>query len=239
VIDMNNATRRDVIALSGRALLALAACGPVTRTVLAEETESVSWERFLELCHELSKSQFAQGWDQDAYTADIEGLVRRLRLDDRKIVKYIERYRDMNADFPEIRRMYWENQFMVSMLDFEPGEEIPLHDHPDMTGVVYCTLGRVVVDHYDKLEETAENGNPLLRFERHLEMTAGDTAALTVARGNIHMLKATKFTRMIDVFTPPYDRDRTRRARYYAVDSAPYLDREGVFEAEASVNLPV
>ena len=233
---MSRITRRAAIAMSGKALLALAASGPLTRAVLAMESESVSWERFLELCHELSKSQFADSWDQETYTADIQRLVRRLRLDDQKIVEYIERYKDLNGDFPEIRSMHYESRFMVSMLDFEPGEEIPLHDHPDMTGVAYCTKGRVAVDHYDRLKETAGNGNPLLRFERHLDMTAGDTAALTVDKGNIHTLRASKFTRMIDLFTPPYDRDRVTRARYYAKDSSPYLGRNGIFEAEASVS---
>ncbi|MCY3838309.1 MAG: hypothetical protein OXH09_06650 [Gammaproteobacteria bacterium] len=233
---MTNISRRTVIAMSGKMLLALAASGAVARAALAGESESVSWERFLELCHELSRSQFAPNWNQDTYTREIEGLVRRLKLDDRKIVEYIDRYRNLNLHFPEIRRMYHERQFQVSLLDFEPGEEIPLHDHPDMTGVVYCTTGWIVVDHYDKLQQTAENGNPLLRFERHLEMAPGDTATLTATRGNIHMLSALQFTRMIDVFTPPYDRDRVRRSRYYAMDSTPYLGRDGVFEAEASVS---
>jgi len=233
---MADISRRTVIAMSGKMLLALAASGPIARAVLAGESESVSWERFLELCHELSKSQFGPNWNQGTYTREVERLVRRLKLDDRKIVEYIDRYQNLNQDFPEIRRMYYERQFQVSLLDFEPGEEIPLHDHPDMTGVVYCTTGRIVVDHYDKLQETAENGNPLLRFERHLEMAAGDTATLTATRGNIHMLSALQFTRMIDVFTPPYDRDRVRRSRYYDMDSTPYLGRDGVFEAEASVS---
>ncbi len=88
---MSRITRRAAIAMSGRALLALAASGPLTRAVLAKESESVSWERFLELCRELSKSQFADSWDQETYTADIQRLVRRLRLDDQKIVEYTAR----------------------------------------------------------------------------------------------------------------------------------------------------
>ena len=71
---MGRITRRTAIALSGKAVLALAASGPLTRAVLAKETESVSWERFLELCHEMSKSQFADSWDQETYTADIQRL---------------------------------------------------------------------------------------------------------------------------------------------------------------------
>ena len=235
---MGTTTRRTAIAMSGKLLLALAASGPIVRSVLATESASVSWERFLELCHELSRSQFAQDWDQDAYTKEIERLVRRLKLDDQKIVEYIDRYRDQNQEFPEIRTMYYESQFMVSMLDFEPGEDIPLHDHPDMTGVVLCTTGQIVVDHYDRLPETAANGNPLLRFERHLEMAPGDTAMLTATKGNIHALEAKQFTRMIDVFTPPYNRERSRRARYYTMNSSPYLSRTGVFEAKASISPP-
>ncbi len=231
-------TRRTAISMTGKTLLALAAFGPLTRTALADESGPVTWERFLELCQELSKSQFADEWDQETYTKDIEQLARRLRLDDQKILEYIQRYRNANLDFPEIRSMYYESQFEVAMLDFEPGEEIPLHDHPDMTGVAYCTTGRLQVEHYDRLGGLAENGNPLLRIERQIEISAGDSAALTVDRGNIHTLSATEFTRMIDVFTPPYNRDRVRRARYYTIDSQPYGGRDGVFEAEELVRPP-
>ena len=233
---MTNITRREAITMSGKALLALAASGPLTRAVLADESESVSWERFLELCHELSASQFAEDWNQETYTADVQRLVTRLRLDDQKIVEYIDRYKNLNLDFPEIRTMYYEEQFMASMLDFEPGEDIPLHDHPDMTGVIYCTKGRTEVQHYDKLDEVSGSDNPLLRIERDVVLAAGSTAALTADKGNIHTLKATEFTRMIDVFTPPYDRDRVQRARYYEIDSSPYEGRDGVYEAETSTS---
>ncbi len=229
-----NTTRRSMISMSGKALLALGAIGPVTRAVSAGESGSVGWERFLELCHELSESQFAENWDQDRYTAGVEDLIRRLRLDDRRIGEYIARYRNLNASFPEIRTMHYEDQFMVSMLEFEPGEEIPLHDHPGMTGVICCTTGNTAVDHYDRLQETAEHDNPLLKFRYHYDMTAGDIAILTATKGNIHCLKAREFTRMIDVFTPPYNQDRIKRARYYALDLPAYSGRDGTFEAVES-----
>ena len=245
---MTAISRRNAIVMSGQTLVGVvAASGLHTRAVSANEPR-VGWERFLELCHELSESQYAEFWDQDAYTAEIQRTVRRLRLDDPKIAEYSERYRNANSDlptdfpssfppgFPQILPAYYERQFMVSLLEFEPGEEIPLHDHPGMTGVVFCTIGHATVDHYDKIEETAESGNLLLRHERHLEMTAGDSAALTIERGNIHCLKAREFTRMIDVFTPPYDNDRLARSRYYAMDSSPYLGRKGIFEAWSSVD---
>ena len=115
---MPNITRRDALELSGQAVLTLLATGPIARLAYADEFESVSWERFLELCH--------------------------------------SSYENYNEAFPEIRGMHYEERFMVSMLEFEAGEDIPLHDHPDMTGVIYCTAGSVAVEHFDKLEETAD-----------------------------------------------------------------------------------
>lgn len=103
-----------------------------------------------------------------------------------------------------------------------------------MTGVLYCVKGRTEVQHYDKLSAVSGSGNPFLRLERDLVLTAGATAALTADRGNIHALKATEYTRMTDVF-PSYNRDRAERARYYRIDSSPCLEQRGVFEAEESI----
>ncbi len=232
---MTNITRRSALKMTGSTLLLLAAAGPLTRNAWAKETESVSWERFLALCHELSKVQQNNDWNQTAYTARVRKLVAKLKLDDSKIVEYVRKYENLNFDFPEIRTMHYESQFMVSMLDFEAGEDIPLHDHPDMTGVIFCTKGNVDVDHYDRLDETSASGNPLLQTERSLTMTAGDTAALTATVGNIHELRASEFTRMIDVFTPPYTKERVQRARYFVRDDSEYEGRFGIFEAEESV----
>ncbi|MCV6626483.1 MAG: hypothetical protein OIF38_10310, partial [Cellvibrionaceae bacterium] len=128
--------------------------------------------------------------------------------------------------------MHYEQRFMVSMLEFEPGEEIGLHDHPEMTGVTFCTQGRLQVEHYDLLEQRADSGASLLRQQQKMLMGQGDSGILTADRGNIHTLKAEQFTRLIDVFTPPYNRDRTRRSKYYRKAHTPYQNRAGIFEAE-------
>lgn len=239
---MDNLTRRTIISISGKALLGIAAYGLCTRVVSADEPQSIDWGYFLELCHELSKSQYSAKWDQVAYTTGVQRIIRQLQANDPKIEECVQLYKDdpslLPSDYPlsfpdgvpEIFTAHYERQFMVSLLTFEAGEKIPLHNHPNMTGVVFCVSGRVVVDHYDKLEETAENGNLLLRHRHQLDMTRGDSAALTANRGNIHKLNALESTRMIDVFTPPYDNDRLSDQRVYRIDSTPYLDREGIFE---------
>ncbi len=235
---MCNVSRRQMLRLSGSVLLSIAASGSLVRSALAGESGAVSWDRFLELCHELASVQANPDWDQAAYTQDVQGLVRRLRLDDPRITEFVASYQDKAEDFPEIRSMYYKQDFMVSMLEFEAGEVIPLHDHPDMTGVVFCTEGHIEIDHFDKLVETADNGNPLLQRGPSIIMTAGDTAALTADKNNIHTLRAKQFTRMIDVFTPPYDQNRVNRSRYYTLDDAATDSRPEVFEAEESRNRP-
>ncbi|MCY4143397.1 MAG: hypothetical protein OXG08_06905 [Gammaproteobacteria bacterium] len=231
---MPRVTRRTAIKISSGALLA-AVTYPYMNQALANE-ELVEWDDFLSLIRDLSGEQFEESWDQESYTAKVTSVVSKLRTDDEYIEKYIESYRNWSPNFPGIRDLHRESQFMVSLLEFEKGEKIPLHDHPDMTGVILCTQGRVKVDHYDRLQEVSERKRPLLQEERSLEMKPGDIAALTVDKGNIHALHALEFTRMIDVFTPPYNADRINRSRYFKIDSNPYQERPGVFEAVESVS---
>lgn len=230
---MAKISRRAMIKLSGSGLLALASL-PILRHADSPTDDSVDWSNFLELCHELSQAQFDEDWNQDNYTKEIEKVLQRLDVSSEHIQKRIAVYSNRNPYFPEIRDIHRETQFQVSLIEFEPDEDIPLHDHPDMTGVILCTEGKVDVEHYDKLEETSADDLPLLQKERAMTMKPGDSAILTATKGNIHSLHAVEFTRMIDVFTPPYNRDRSSRARYYKLADRSYQQRLDVFEAQSS-----
>lgn len=232
---MPSITRRTVLQLSGSSL-AVAATLPYMAMFAQQDKEKLGWNEFLEICDELASAQFDENWtqNQDDYTSKVEKLLVRLNLDDDKVRKFIDSYNNYNAHFPEIRTIHQKTEFQVSLLEFEENEKIPLHDHPDMTGVIICTHGEIAVNHYDKLPDTSDQNLPLLQKERQLTMTPGTTATLTVSRGNIHELHAKEFTRMIDVFTPPYNRDRSNRSRYYWIGKTTYQDRDGVFEAEVT-----
>ena len=232
---MPSITRRTVLQLSGSSL-AVAATLPYTSFLAQKNVEKLGWEEFLQICDELAAAQFDEEWtkNQDDYTRKIEDLLVRLNLNDDKVGKFIDSYNNYNSHFPEIRTIHRKTEFQVSLLEFEADEKIPLHDHPDMTGVVICTHGKIDVTHYDKLTETSEQDLPLLQKERNLTMTPGATATLTSKRGNIHELHAREFTRMIDVFTPPYNRDRSNRARYYWIGDETYDGQNNTFEAEVT-----
>ena len=228
---MAQVTRRVALHLSGAALLALAAfpLRAQTKNVL---DDSISWDQFLELCNDLSTAQFKDNWDQIAYTKKMESLLLKLRLDDAKIVSFMDRYKDYSQSWPTIRAIHEVKKFCVKLIEFEPNEKIPLHDHPDMTGVIMCTHGRVLVDHFNKISDESNPDQTLLQEDSILDMKSGDTAALTAQKGNIHRLHAKEFSRMIDVFTPPYDDDRSSRVRYYTLDGTHHGDSDDVYAAE-------
>lgn len=231
---MPEITRRGLIKSSAGAI-ATAMTISSTRLVAGED-EPILWDPFLELCRELSEAQFQESWDQESYTKKVESILLRLQLTEEQRTNFANNYTDRAVDFPEIRPLHYERKFMVSLVEFEKGDVIPLHDHPDMTGVILCAEGHVDVQHFDKLDETSDRDRPLLQEERSIQMKAGTTAALTVNKGNIHTLHARELSRMIDVFTPPYNSDRSRRALYYKLEPEPYQERSGIFEAITSSN---
>ena len=132
--------------------------------------------------------------------------------------------------FPELATVHEGGHFEVATLEFDAGDEIPLHNHPDMTGVIVCLSGQTEVEGFNLLDEVSDQGNLLLERIDQITLTPGDHCTLTADRGNIHSLVATEFTQLFDVFTPPYDDEKLERYRWYERELAPY-EGEHIFEA--------
>ena len=64
-----------------------------------------------------------------------------------------------------------------------------------------------------------------------LRMRALDIGTLTSRDSNIHGLRALEFTQMLDVFTPPYNDDRSERSRWFERATTPLPGRDEVFAA--------
>jgi PCO_ADO len=232
---MSQITRRDMVALSAQSFFALVATLPMLGCMPTDKraerpAEQRNWERFLEQVRILAEEQFAPAWDQKSYTQSILSVMRELDLTDQHVVEVMSRYRNAHKNFPEIKALHKEHSFMVSLLEFEPGEKIELHDHPDMTGCILCSEGEVRVQNYTLDERKSERGRPLIRVVSDVTMTPGCTGALTSTVANIHALQSVTFTRLIDVFTPPYNDDRSRRSRWYQREPQPYQQMSGLYE---------
>ncbi len=239
--------RRTALKLSAKAFAAVCAAFPVLLAACATPEGAGSdsggdtggadegplrYAQLLERVATLAELQFDEGWDREAYVADVALLMSALDLDDPDLLALYSDYADRVRDFPEITTVEDNDLFEVSVLQFEAGDVIPLHDHPDMTGVILCVRGAVDIENFDVLDEASASGRLLLRRASQGTLRAGEVGTLTVDAGNVHTLTATEFTELLDVFTPGYNRDRALRSRYFARDAAAYDGRDGVYEAD-------
>ena len=241
-------SRRDAMVLTGKALLGLMAaiptlsgCGSAdspesgfTRlndNAAGSASISLDWNNFIAEIAQLAETQFSSNWDQEHYVQNIAGLMVSLNLTDPHVEHYFSNYTNAAVNFPEITEIHWQDSFQVSVLAFEPGEVIALHDHPEMTGVMMCSRGQVEVDNYTLLEERSSEGRYLLQKETDTAMEPGMIGTLTSTKRNIHGLRATAFTEMIDVFTPPYNDARSYASKWYSRADYPYQGTENIFEA--------
>ena len=242
--------RRQALRLSAKGLAGLMATFPLLKacahpmgpegseptTVAGDgpapiEPGPIDWEDFLSQVGELAEIQFSPDWNQEAYVEDVRQLMARLNLEDPFLIQAYADYADQVRDFPEITQVHHEPTFEVTILEFEEGEFIPLHDHPDMTGVIMCVSGTVDVENFTLLEEPAEDSEFLLQRTAQTRMRSLDIGTLTSRNSNIHSLKALEFTQMLDVFTPPYNDDRSNRSRWFRRAVNPLPGRDEIFAA--------
>jgi len=205
--------------------------GGTTSSTGSETSTSgpIDWDTFLVQLSVLADTQFSSGWDQEAYVEEVRALMNLLDLDDDKFQSLYDGYADAAGNFPELNTVHEKLAFEVATVEFDPGDTIPLHNHPDMTGVILCLSGQVEIDSFDLLDELSDRGGLLMQRTSLATVGPGDFSTLTGERGNIHGLVATQFTELLDVFTPPYDAARLTRYRWYERSEEPY-EGDDVFE---------
>ncbi len=190
----------------------------------------LSWMDFVETLSTMARAQFEPDWNQDQYVEDVIALMRQINRRDAKFESFYDDYVNAKGLFPEIASVHQGGHFAVATLEFDAGDRIRLHNHPDMTGVILCLKGAVEVEAFNLLERKSTGGNLLLEqvFQDRLE--SGGFATLTATHGNIHSLIAQEYTELLDVFTPPYDSDRLQHYRWYRRAEHP-MDGGRLFEA--------
>ena len=62
-------------------------------------------------------------------------------------------------------------------------------------------------------------------------MNKGDVSTLTAKARNIHTLKARQVTQLIDIFTPPYNKERQENSLWYELDERPVAGSKNIYEA--------
>lgn len=125
-------------------------------------------------------------------------------------------------------RVGWQATSLLSLADrvelslfaLRRGQEIPLHDHPGMHGLLRVVRGRARLEPWDWEEgERPPPGGAAPARRGPAALLEPDEVAVTApARAQIHRLIAEEDVVLLDLFAPPYG--PTRRCAYYRAERA-------------------
>lgn len=203
------------------------------------KNQAMHWEAFLEAIAKEAATQHLDKWDQELYLKKISALARRLHRDDPVLVKGLAqietKLKQGNVDFEYLEKRL---DFAICLVQFEKNQIISAHDHPGMTGMILCASGRIHTKNYDLIEElprTLADGtkeiNCLLRQSAEEMLEKNSVTTLTAKARNIHTLQAKETTQLIDIFTPPYNDQRSEDSRWFDLNEIPRTGSDNLFDA--------
>jgi hypothetical protein len=88
-----------------------------------------------------------------------------------------------------------------------------------MTGVMTCVHGELTVESFDCVTRLSDDEWVVRALPRAV-LRPGDTSTLTEKVRNIHRVAAPVSAQIIDIFSPPYDSDRTVSTRWFKMRRA-------------------
>lgn len=192
------------------------------------EGQPINWDAFLEAVEKESARQHLDDWDEDGYIEKASQLCAHLNLKDEHLLKAFKNaHRGLGNKRVDFEPLEKQQDFHVTLLQFEKEEAISHHDHPEMTGVILCASGEIETWNYDLIGEKPDKEHVLLRETNHDLLKKGNVSALTSKARNIHKLQAKELTQLIDIFAPPYNKDRIEKSSWYDVDPEPFTLEKG------------
>ncbi len=244
---MDEYDRREFLSLSLPSFLGVltalpSLCALATRANAAEgrlpADGAMNWEAFLEAVSKEAAKQHLDAWGQDSYVEGISKLASRLHLEDPVLTKALAqlttRLKHGNVDFQYLEQRV---DFSLCLVQFDEGEIIRPHDHPGMTGMILCASGEIETSNFDPIElpdTQASEGHLFLKKADTAVLKKNDISTLTAKARNIHTLKASKVTQLVDIFTPPYNDERVEQSRWFKLAPDPVEGHKDIFEAEVS-----
>lgn len=196
------------------------------------EGAPINWDAFLAGVEKEAAKQHLDSWSEEGYIAKASQLAARLNLKDPELEKAFARAQrglgNGRVDFEPLEK---QRDFHVTLLQFEKEESISHHNHPEMTGVILCGSGAIEVWNYDLLGRREEQDGVLLKETSHDLLAKGEVSTLTSKARNIHSLRARELTQLVDIFAPPYDKEKVEKSIWYDLDPEPLEGRGKVHHA--------
>ena len=204
----------------------------------------LNWDAFLERITQLAKTQHQAHWNQKLYTKQVKQLLLQCNFPEfENVKKGLDAFKSNTKNWIEAEGLHKEVDFQVSLFQFDKGEYIPHHDHPDMTGVINVVSGNLLTKNYSIEEQLSTTREVIKKGRKEIMrkciireveneiIKGGDVSILTSHEGNIHSIMPNELTQLVDVFTPAYKPDTN--ANWYEVnEDGFYKGRKNVFEAE-------
>lgn len=195
------------------------------------ENGVINWDAFLTAVAKETAKQHLDDWNESGYVKKAAALALRLNLKDPALAKAFKNTQkgigNKRIDFYDLEK---QRDFQVNLLQFEKNEQIKHHDHPDMTGVILCATGNIDVWNYDLFKEQSDK-NVLLKETARATLSKGQVSTLTSKERNIHRLKASTLTQLVDIFAPPYNKERAQKSTWFNVDPDTYQGRNHLYQA--------
>ncbi|MEN8108659.1 MAG: hypothetical protein ABFS22_11715 [Pseudomonadota bacterium] len=193
--------------------------GAVTASTRADKP--LSWVGFQHEMKQLASAYANRAITQRDTAARGVQLLQQLDTSDNDFQAAVHASHESGNRFWLWQRLTKYSGIKGGILNIEQGQDVPLHDHPDATGMVRVLTGEVEVWQFDRsvTVAAAETDNQaVLERVTHRVMQPGDIAVLSPDRGNIHALRArSKSCSMLDYFIPPYE--RSRRTWFHPMDN--------------------
>lgn len=197
------------------------------------EGAPINWDAFLSGVEREAAKQHLDSWSEEGYIQQAAQLAARLNLKDPELEKaFLKAQRGLGNGRVDFEPLEKQRDFHVTLLQFEKEESISHHNHPEMTGVILCASGEIEVWNYDLLGEREEQDGVLLKETSHDLLAKGKVSTLTSKARNIHSLKAKELTQLVDIFAPPYDKDKVEKSIWYDLDPEPLDGRGKVHHAQ-------
>ncbi|XP_062859548.1 2-aminoethanethiol (cysteamine) dioxygenase a [Trichomycterus rosablanca] len=118
--------------------------------------------------------------------------------------------------------------FSMGVFTLRSGASIPLHDHPDMNGMLKVLYGKVRIRCFDKSEPGPDSQAPVPEEKESVRLAVlracgeftehSAPCVLSPHRDNLHQIDALDGpAAFLDILAPPYDPDHGRDCHYYRV----------------------
>lgn len=210
------ASRRQLLKLGVGAIAHLCAC----LSVLALGDPSgrdLDWDGFISELTQLSKFYSPGQEDERNYVKRVSRLLQTLDYRGRSVEDVIRRVPKDKRNEITSASIREDPEFEILFFSLEQGQCFPYHNHPSMTGVSLCLAGQIDIHNLD-IVRSPDPATLLVRTSAHEQILSGNISWLTSKVRNIHQVQASKDSKLLDLFTPPYTPERVADTRWYKLE---------------------